>query len=136
MGVTITTTGQPKPDGDDRVSEIPFASRRVRLGTYTKIGEWPFLGTARVGSPTKIECVCGVDGATSLDVRIYDVNNNQVICEALGVTAAWPQVVDLGAISNLPLLVSIWELQARRAGGTGAQEILASSLVLSYGHSH
>ena len=67
-----------------------------------------------------------------MDVRLYDVKAAVVIAEVLGVTDTYPSEIDMGAISNVSQGPSIWELQDRRASGSGNQTVALSSATLEY----
>ena len=83
---------------------------------YSVISKFIFRGTTALGTPTKIK-IAGYTSATNGDVRIYDVTNSLVIVEKLTITDAVPTVIDLGVLANLPTGESIFEIQAKRAGG-------------------
>ena len=67
-----------------------------------------------------------------MDVRVYDVENSLVVAEVLGVSLPYPSMVDLGSISNVSQDRAIWELQYRRASGSGNQTVSCSSATLEY----
>lgn len=130
--MTLVTSGQPAPPGAARDSLLTFAKDEDRVSTYKTVGSFPFPGSLKVGLPTRIVAIAGVETASAMDVRVYDVENNQVIAEATGISADYPSRVDLGAIANVTQGPSIWELQYRRASGAGNQTVACSSAVLEY----
>jgi hypothetical protein len=130
--MTQVTNGQPAPPGTSRDSVLTFSKETDKTSVYKTVGSWPHPGSLKSGVPAKITVICGVESAASMDVRVYDVENAQVVAEALGVTGSYPSMVDLGSISNVSQDRAIWELQYRRASGNGNQTVSCSSATLEY----
>jgi hypothetical protein len=130
--MTQVTTGQNAPPGSARDSIWTFPKDTDRTTVYKTVGVVPYPGSLKSGVPAAIVVVAGVENASAMDVRIYDVKNDQAIAEKTGITAAFPSEVDLGAIANVSQDRSLWELQYRRSGGSGNQTVSCSSATLEY----
>ena len=130
--MTQSTSGKPAPPGSARDTILTFSKSSDKSSTYKTLGAFPYPGSLKVGVPTKAVAIGGVETAGSMDVRLFDVKAAVVIAELLGVTDSYPSELDLGAISNVSQGPSIWELQYRRASGTGNQTVALSSATLEY----
>jgi hypothetical protein len=130
--VTQVTTGKAAPPGSASSASIDFPATSTKNSTYTTVGTFGFAGSNEIGVPSVLRAIIGVEDATSLDARVQDITNNQTIAEVTGVTDAFPTIVNLGTISNVPTGAAVWELQIRRNTGTGNQQVRASSLALVY----
>lgn len=130
--MTQVTSGQPAPPGSDRDTVLTFNKDTDKSPVYKTLGAFNHPGSLKAGVPTRITVVGGVETAVSMDVRVFDVDNSLVVAEALGVTLPYPSTVDLGAIANVSTGLAIWELQYRRASGTGNQTVALSSATLEY----
>ncbi len=95
--------------------EISFKDRiNSQSVTYETKAYMYFAGTDRIGSPESIKVTALVDDAGSPgDVRVYDLNNTNIIAEITGITDTTPTINDLGTISNLSAGETIWEIQLR-----------------------
>jgi hypothetical protein len=130
--MTQVTAGQSAPPGSSRDSVWSFPKDSDKTSVYKTLGVIPYPGALKSGIPSAIIVIGGVENASSLDIRVYDSKNNQVIAEATGITAAFPSEVNLGAISNVAQGRAMWELQYKRSGGTGNQTVAISSATLEY----
>lgn len=85
----------------------------AKSGTYTFLGGFVFKGTNNLPEIEAVsaELIAYVDGESG-SVRIRDVSNGNTICEKTGIVNVSPGVHDMGAISNLPLEESFFEIQA------------------------
>jgi hypothetical protein len=130
--MTQVTNGQSAPPGSARDSIWTFNKDSDKVSVYKTVGAVSYPGALKSGIPVAIVVVAGVESAPSMDVRIYDSKNNQVIAEKTGITDAFPSEVDLGAIGSVHQDRALWELQYRRASGNGNQTVACSSATLEY----
>lgn len=130
--MTQVTTGQPAPPGSSRDTVLTFSKDEDKLSVYKTLGVVPYSGALKAGVPTRIWVVAGVVTAPTMDVRVYDIENDLVVAEKLGVSDSFPSMVDMGAISNVSNGPTIWEFQYRRASGSGNQTVALSSATLEY----
>lgn len=101
--------------------------------SYVVIGILHFGGTAALGTPTKIKAVGFKDGSpTSWDFRILDITNATTIVEKTGNTGTVAEIVDAGALSNLPAAEAMFEVQMKRTGGAGGSEVHMYSLSMEF----
>jgi len=102
---------------------VSFTSLETISGTYLEVGTFIWPGSDKVGTPTMLEVVGAVSNVSaSADIRIYDVDNGNTIAEVLGSSALYPTIVDLGTISNVTTDEALWQIQVRRATGSGANQ--------------
>ena len=96
---------------------------QVNVTSYQIAKRFIFRGTTEMGVPTNIKAIAWrASGGGSVSIRIYDVTNVLVICEATGIADAVATIQDMGALSNLPVGEAIWEYQMTvSAGGTRAR---------------
>lgn len=60
------------------------------------------------------------NGSQPVSFRIYDLSNDQVICEKTGVANEDPTILDFGSVSNVPSGPAMWEIQGVRPPGPPA----------------
>jgi hypothetical protein len=118
-----------------RQAEQSFEWKKLETpnSTYQMVGgEFLFRGTDVMGEPGTILALCGLSAAGGdMAVRIFDVTNGAVICEKTGVTALWPNAVDMGPLDNLPTSgINFWELQIKRT--SGSDKAVGNGLVIEY----
>lgn len=91
--------------------------------TYTVAGTFPFLGSESV-ILEGFQIIASADSANpahTFDVRVVDVTNgNAVVAEATGFSGLAKQILDLGAVSNVPTTTAVFEVQVRRSGAASA----------------
>lgn len=112
--------------------ELTWAKHITKSGTYEAVGIFIFRGSNDVGTPVSIKAIFGCDAGVTGDVRVYDVTNSQLIAELTGSTVAYPSLVDLGAIANVPTGEALWELQVRKTAGGGNDNVNASGASVRY----
>lgn len=78
---------------------------------YKKIGVYLYIGSI-YKNISKICAVAYTDKASSYSIRIYDVTNKKVICEGT-FSNLTSDLQNLGTISNLPKMKSIFEIQSK-----------------------
>ncbi len=100
--------------------------------TYITVADLIFRGTSSVGSPTAIKVTGWSDSGSTGAARIYDVTNSLVICENASYTETVKTIQDLGAISNLPAGEAVWEIQVKRATGTGGSSTYISACSVQF----
>jgi len=87
---------------------------------YTVMARFTFPGSDEVGIPKGISSIVWKDaggGGTTVDIRIFDLDNALVIAELTGITDGVPTVHDLGVLANIPTGEAIFEVQMKRTGG-------------------
>lgn len=100
---------------------------------YTTAGIFLFGGTTALGTPTAFKVVGFKDpGPTSWDFRVLDITNATTIVTKTGNTGTAPEIVDAGALSNLPAAQAIFEIQIQRAGGLPADFAHIHSLNIEF----
>lgn len=83
--------------------------------TYTKITEFIFNGTDKLGNVAGIYAISRKDpSVASYNVRIVDFTNATQIAERTGLTNESYSVIDLGALGNIPADESVWEIQTKQ----------------------
>jgi hypothetical protein len=101
--------------------------------TYVQAGIFRFGGTTTLSTPTKIKAIGWKDAATtSWDMQVIDITNSLTIVTKTGNTGNIPEIVDLGALSNLPASEAMFEVQLKRAGGTGGNMVHIHSLSVEF----
>ena len=97
--------------------------------SYTVRTRCIFPGSTLV-TMNNIIATCSVPtGAYSMDLRIYDVTNGQVICEKLTFGTSTVTAYDLGTLSNIPTNQAIFEIQYRANGGANKAARCSSVLM-------
>lgn len=103
-----------------QLSTVNYPYLESAGAVYTLISQFIFLGTTKLGTPTKIKSITWRNGGDTVDIRIYDVTNSQIICEKTGIVDLVATVHDLGTLSNLPSGEAIFEIQ-HKANGSAAK---------------
>jgi hypothetical protein len=85
-----------------------------------------------VGTPTAINAVANQVSATSATVQISDVTNSTVIATSAAFTNTTQTIINLGAISNIPVNEAIWEVQGLATGGGGGRRCQVGSIEIIY----
>jgi hypothetical protein len=138
----VTCTLQPTSRTDQSPPYNPRAPTQVTLtsssgqpyiqstsGTYEVIAQFAWPGTSDMSLPFQILAALSMNGGDSMDIRVFDATNVQIIAELLGYTTPTFTVVDLGTVSNVPATPAIWEIQIR-GNGTGRKARAASVVFL------
>jgi len=99
-----------------------------RIGGPFRYGGANFMGTIN-----QIEVISHMDtGMTSYSVRLYDSTNEAIIAEATGLTNLLEGIVDLGTISDVPDEEAIFEIHAKRVGGTSNTYAVVDEVIVYY----
>ena len=98
--------------------------------SYTTLSVFIFPGSTSFDiSAAKV--VSRMDsGPTSYDIRIQDITNALTVATA-NFTNLLDEINDMGTLSNLPVAESIFEIQIKRNGGSGGNQIYLRSAQLS-----
>lgn len=112
--------------------ELSWGLHQSKSSTYDTVGIFIFRGSDLIGTPASIKAIFGCDVGVTGDVRIYDVTNGMIVAEMIGSTAAYPSIVDLGTISNVPTGEALWELQVRKTAGGGNDDVLAAGVSVRF----
>ena len=101
--------------------------------TYSDMFQFIWPGTANKSPIMAAYVIASVQAgtATSYSVRIFDKTNNQQIAELTGSNNTADAILNLGAISNLPVNQAILAVQALRVDGAG-ESVSVTALQLSY----
>jgi len=91
-----------------------------------------YQGSDMMGIPMEITVIAGWVDNTTQSLRIYDITNNQVICERTDITNEFPSAEDMGAISNVSTAPALWEVQMKRPGQGPAKEVAVASLHMRF----
>ena len=96
-------------------------SSNTNSPTYQGVAKFFYPGTDKVGDITSFDINSwrefGGEGS-SIDVRIFDIDNGNVIAELIGIDSFLEtNAQDMGNVSNLPTLKAQFEIQLRRIGG-------------------
>jgi len=106
-----------------------------RSGAYETVGSrWLYGGTGGGFSISQVRAIGYKDsgGSTTMDIRILDVTNGNVICEITGQDDQDPTIYNLGAISNLPVGEAILECQVKRNNNPISRDCFTDSLLINY----
>jgi len=115
------------PERSTGYYDLTFSTFITGNTSWTSAHVFCFQGTDNIGTPVGIMFICGyVDAGATIDVRIYDVTNNAVVIESLGISNAFPSAVDLGAPANLSVSPVVWEVQIKK-NGNGPKEVAIAS---------
>jgi len=98
-------------------------------GAYTTVAKIIYAGSSVLGVPTSIIANVWNDGATSVDIRVIDATNGDVvIAELTGITSSFDgNIPNLGTLSNIPTGNASFEVQlALNGGGMGDQARISS----------
>lgn len=104
---------------------------RTNSTTYEAMATFNWSGVDNIGVIKNFLLNAWREGGSgSISFRIYDVINNNVICEVTGITSTDPANNTLmGDISNLPTSNTTFQLQGKKTGGTAAH---SGSLTMEY----
>jgi hypothetical protein len=116
------------------IIEQVILNSEVKQTSYKTVGKIIHLGSKVNGTIKKIEIIGYKDSrVTSFDVRFVDKHNgSNVICENTGLTNDAEEIIDMGAISNQPVGRAIFEVQAKRVGGSGSERIYIDTILIKY----
>lgn len=113
------------------LSDQSNAELTTTLGSYTVVSRCVFPGSSVVTLNKVFASVSVFGSNASMDIRIYDLTNSQVICEKLAISNTTPTAHDLGTLANIPASVAIFEVQMRANGGAGKTAKCSSVLMRS-----
>jgi hypothetical protein len=94
-------------------------NNKVKTAFYAKVGILIYGGSNSIGTINFIETVSWMDPSIdSYNIRIIDKTNGKIVVETEEISNTVEQIVDLGTVSNIPKTDTIFEIQAKRNGGT------------------
>lgn len=115
-----------------RVLDYTFNPTITGSTTYERASVFCFQGTDVLGTPIGIYIVAGWIDNTTQSVRVYDVTNNQVICERTDITDEFPSHQHMEPLSNLSEGHAMWEIQQKRPAGGPSKEVAVASVQLEF----
>ncbi len=127
---SLISSHSPSPDLAIRFTDwAPTQDKSVYFSSYTKINSYHFAGLNELDTVIRIISYVWKDSSvTNFDVRIYDVTNEQVICELTNQTNEDEEDgLDMGTLSNLTGTAALWEMQIKKNGGGTNDDLVRSS---------
>jgi hypothetical protein len=100
----------------------------INTNIYKKMASFIFNGTENM-NVTNIKFIGYLESGTSYDVRITDITNNKIIANN-NFTNINENINDLGAINNLPLKQSKFELSSKINGGSSSKAYIESISII------
>ncbi len=94
-------------------------SKSTNTTTYAPVARFIFEGSTALAVPTKIYVNSwqAAQAGSQGKVRVYDLTNSQLIAESALITStSSTNIVDLGAISNVPTGRAIWAIEHQGNG--------------------
>jgi len=108
--VTLGTVGTPTNfQLSWAIQDFPYLE--ADSSSFIVKARFQFDGTDETPAPTTIECVAAMESGEG-QVRVFDLTNGNVIATSALFSNTVIQVVDLGAITNLPTAEAVFEMQA------------------------
>ena len=115
------------------IFDYPFMKLDTEEASYVSAGVIAYPGSDVEGAPQKISAVCGKKGGTTtFSVRLYDKTNALVIAKQTNQSNNYPELLDLGAITNVPEGPAIWEVQVKKTAGDAGKVVTVASLVMEF----
>lgn len=107
----------------------------IKTNSYSIVSRFKYTGSDIIGTIDYIDIISKKDsGITSYSVRVVDITNNLVIAEKTGMTNTTEDIQDLGTISNVPTDQAVFELQAKKIGGSGNTSVYIDAINIYYGN--
>lgn len=102
-------------------------------GNYISLAHFIYGGSSNIGSIINFNINVWMSQGGNGDVRLVNLSNGNVVAELPAIFSTLESnVQSMGTITNLPLLPSVIEIQARRTVGANAAKIRIGSLELQY----
>ncbi len=112
--------------------ELHLGSKHTET-TYGALGRFRYAGSDVVGVPQFIKFVAEVTaGLTSGEIRVVDLTNSSNQIGEVSLTNTSPVVVDLGTLADIPTGEAVFEVQAKRTGGTGVDYTAVDSVSVMF----
>jgi hypothetical protein len=132
-GGTTGATGEGQQgSGDIHIAtndrDAPYYA--TRSDTYSVAGSFIFLGTD-LFEPLFAKFIVETSAGATGDIRLYDVTNGVVVAEITGFSGN-EQIVSDWILGTLPADEAIFEIQIRRASGSGVAEARVYETVLAF----
>jgi hypothetical protein len=139
MSLDLDTGGTPSDIGGGAASMVmSFASGSIKhvettSVNYASLAHFIYGGSNEIGAIINFNVNCWVTQSGTADVRLVDLSTGNVVATLSAVSSnSEDNVQSMGAISNLPTVASVIEIQARRATGNQASRFRIASLELQY----
>jgi hypothetical protein len=123
----VTNPGQQK-----KIFKLNQAKNTsTKNATYTTMYSFSYPGSD-ITTLDKVSCMSSMDvGVTSYDVRLFDITNSQVIF-SINLNHTVQVVSSISTFNNLPSTDAVFEVQARKNGGSGNQNIYVDDITVIY----
>ena len=96
----------------------------IYSSSYQLVKKFKYGGINAIGNINYIEVISRMDkGVSSYSLRVTRGDTQEVIAEATGLTNTVSEINDLGLINNVPNTPKIFELHAKRSGGSGFKKL-------------
>lgn len=100
---------------------------------YASLAHFIYGGSDNIGSIINFNINAWVTQSGTCDIRLYDLTNNNIIAELIGITSNDEKnLQSIGVITNLPLQAAVIEIQGRKITGGGASKLRVGSIELQY----
>jgi hypothetical protein len=104
-------------------------AKDTKNNTYTTLGKMIFDGTDNGASIFQIKVIAYMqNGADSYDIRVIDGQTSLTIAEKIALTNTTDEVIDLGAITNLPTSSGMFYFQIKKNGNASKRIYLDTAL--------
>jgi hypothetical protein len=105
----------------------PYVKRSNK--TYSTLARHPFEGTAQ-RTPAAMTVIVQVVGGGTGSIRVQDMSNGKTIAELTNISAGQFTTMNMGALANLPVEPTIFEIQAKTS--SNSTEIRLSGITFIY----
>jgi len=107
---------------------VSSGEKRTNSTEYEALDGFPYPGKTEEAIPVSFRMRAMIqEGAANASIRIFDVDNGEVICEKTDVSLNEYGMIDLGAIDNLPDEEAYFEVQAK--SGTSGKYVYVTNVV-------
>ena len=102
-----------------------------KTGTFTTFTKFVYPGSNHIGTLHRACTITREGSGVTTEVRLQDITNSLTIASVTTTEAATDHISELTiTVSNIPTEIAIFEVQFRRATGTGNNSAFTSGLTL------